>query len=191
MRVTAGVVDDEIAAQDRMGRAPDLTDYFAGFLDVRRTRTDGELNRKLSEALREVFVERRADLPGQDASAALRTAKNALSQRQRIDNAAVQEAVLVAAGDPQDDDLRRAFESTTTRKLRTAKLTGVEFEPDATMLRRPARKRIQTVEGVTIEYPTDLEGVRVRQQPNSAGGRTIVIETARVEDEGPVRDRTR
>ena len=191
IRVQNGVVIDDVAAQDRMGRTPDLTDYFAAFLNVKRARTDNELNRNLNEALRDVLTDRRADLPNQDAAAALRIAKDALSQRQRIDNAAVLEAVLVAAGDPEEADLVSAFETSVARRLRNARLTGVEFAPDPQVLRRAARKRIQTAEGVTVEYPSDLEGVRVRTTPGANGGRTITIETARIEDETILRDRAR
>lgn len=189
IRVVNGVVSDEIAAQDRMGRSADLTDYFAAFLNVRRSRTDSELNRNLTEALRAVFTDRREDLPNRDPGAALVLAKEALRQRQTIDNDAILEAVLVASGDPQADDVRTAFESTVARKLRSAKLTGVQFSPDPQVLRRAARKRIQTVEGVTIEYPSDLENVRVRNVASANGGRTITIETARIEDVAIVRDR--
>lgn len=191
VRVVGGVVSDELAAQDRMGRAPDLTDYFAAFLSVRRSRTDAELNKSLTDALRAVFIDRREDLPNRDPSAALIAAKEALRQRQTIDNAAVLEAVLVACGDPQEADVRGAFEATVNRKLRVAKLTGVQFAPDPQILRRAARKRIQTVEGVTIEYPSDLEGVRVRSAATANGGQTITIETDRVEDVTVVRDRAR
>ena len=191
IRVQDGLVSGEVAAQDRMGRAPDLTDYFAAFLNVRRARNDVELNRSLTDALREVFTDRRADLPNRDAAAALRAAKEALGQRQRIDNAAVLEAVLVAAGNPAEPDLISTFESTVGRKLRKAKLTGVEFPPDQQVLRRAARKRIQTVEGVTLEYPSDLEGVRVRSVSGPNGSRTITIDTAKVEDETIIRDRSR
>lgn len=191
VRVQDGVVSEEVAAQDRMGRAPDLTDYFAAFLNVRRARNDVELNRSLTDALREVFTDRRSDLPNRDASAALRVAKEALGQRQKIDNAAVLEAVLVAAGNPAEPDLVSAFESTVSRKLRKSKLTGVEFAPDQQVLKRAARKRIQTVEGVTLEYPSDLEGVRVRSVSGPNGSRTITIDTARVEDETIIRDRPR
>lgn len=191
VRVQDGVVSEEVAAQDRMGRAPDLTDYFAAFLNVSRARNDVELNRSLTEALREVFTDRRSDLPNRDASAALRVAKEALGQRQKIDNAAVLEAVLVAAGNPAEPDLVSAFESTVNRKLRKSKLTGVEFKPDQQVLKRAARKRIQTVEGVTLEYPSDLEGVRVRSVAGPNGSRTITIDTARIEDETIIRDRPR
>lgn len=190
IRVDNGIVSDEIAAQDRMGRAPDLTDYFAGFLNVRRSRSDSELNRSLTDALRAVFTDRRDDLPNQDPGAALVLAKDALRQRQKIDNAAILEAVLVASGDPQQPDIRGAFEATVARKIRGAKLTGVEFAPDPLVLRRAARKKIQTVEGITIEYPSDLEGVRVRNTASANGGRTITIETAKIEDQTIVRDRT-
>lgn len=189
VRAVGNQVHDEIAAQDRMGRAPDLTDYFTRFLAVKRSRSDLELNRSLTEALRGVFAERRADLPNQDPGPALAAAKDALRQRQKIDSDAILEAVMMASGDPESEDLKDAFKGTLSRKLRAAKLTGVEFAPDPQVLRRAARKRIQTVEGVTIEYPSDLEGVRVRTTPSANGGRTITIETARIEDQTVVRDR--
>lgn len=191
IRVQDGVVTESVAAQDRMGRSPDLTDYFAAFLNVKRSRTDQELNRGLTDALRQILTDRRADLPNQDAAAALRSVKDALGQRQRIDNAAVLEAVLVAAGNPEEADIVSAFETSVSRKLRSAKLTGVEFAPDQQVLRRAARKRIQTVEGVTLEYPSDLEGVRVRTTTKPDGGRTITIDTARIEDETIIRDKPR
>jgi hypothetical protein len=190
VRVTDGVVLDEISAKDRMGVSPNLTDYFAKFLDVRRNRSDEELNRDLSESLRQIFNETRDVLPGHDIGLALAKAKDALRSRSVINEDVIVEAVLLAAGDPQNEDYKDRVRSAIASQIKKQKLSGLAFKPDPQVLRRSQRRRLKTAEGILLEYPTDLENASVRRDSRPDGSATIVIETKRVEDDEIVRERT-
>ncbi len=191
IRLANGVAHAEICATDRMGRSPDLTDYFSRFLGVSRARTDEDLSRAANEALRAALGWSKELLPGQNVSQAFAAARNHLSTRLSIDDAALREAALLGAGDPQDPDARTKIERAVDRGLRQHRVSGLTFTPVRQVFARAYRKQLKTREGVTVEYPSDLENVRVHRTPNAQGGETITIETQHVEDVTPLRDRAR
>ncbi len=182
IRVTNGTIEPDVSAQDRMGKAPDLTDYFARFLEVTRNRTDQELNRSLNEALRGALEKCARYLPN-GAPAALDSAKGHLRDRESINEEAVREAVFVAAGRPEDEAVRAEIEKTTDRELKRKRLSGVTFKPDAQILRRAPRRRIKTAEGVEIVFPGVQENRAVVRSVEGVTT-TITIKTSQalVED---------
>ncbi len=66
MRVKSGVVESGVSAIDRMGDAPDLTDYFQKFLEVVRDRDTKELSERLNEVIRGTLQKCKTQLPDQD-----------------------------------------------------------------------------------------------------------------------------
>lgn len=187
IRVTNGIVSNDVASIDRMGKGADLTDYFTSFLSVTRTRSDEELNRNLVELLRQVYTDRKDDIPNQNVAQAILLAKDSLRLRQNIDNQAVLDAITIGAGNPHDPQILANLTTSTNSQLRKHRLSGITFSPHAATLARPSKKRVQTVEGITIEYPSNLEGRRVTKTVN-ANGVTFTIETARVENETVIRN---
>jgi len=177
VRIRNRIAEQSVSARDRMAPAPDLTDYFRRFLSVKRYRSDTELNRALTEALREIFADCKSDLPGNDVAAAVAKAKETLRNRQTIDDAAVHEAVLIGAGRPANENTQGKLQKATTRRLRLRKLEGLEFKPDPNVLRKAHRKRLKTAEGVYVEYPGELENSSVKRIPKAGGGLTITITT--------------
>lgn len=192
VRTRNGLTEAALSARDRMGNAPDLTDYFEAFLGVKRERNNAQLSQDLRSALRSVVEELRDHLPNRDVPAALRAAKEALQGREAVDEVAVCEAMVVAAGRPQDEEVRAAVDRAVTRHLRAKKLMGVTFKPDADVLRTAARRRIRTAEGVTIEFPGDQENITVRRQLMPGGGATITVQTEeKLVEDGTLPDRSR
>lgn len=192
VRVVNGQADVMVAARDRTKPSPGIADYFATFLDVERTRNDDELNRQLVEALRKTFLDCQAVLPNQDAANALQQAKAVLRDRQRIDEDAIVEAVLAAAGHPADEQLQTLLRRRTAQKLRVHRLTGLEFPPNRQVLRKPPLRKLRTTEGVTVTYPDETDAVTVRRQPNPDGdGEVITITTDRIVEDTVVPDRAR
>lgn len=192
IRVVNGQAEDLVAARDRTKPAPQIADYFATFLDVERTRTDDELNRLLVEALRKTFQESKEILPNGDVASALQQAKAVLRERQQIDEEAIVDSVLAAAGHPENEDTRALLRRRTTQKLRAQKLTGLEFPPDRQVLRKPSLRKIRTTEGVTVTYPDEANAVTVRRARNPEGeGEVITITTDRVVEDTVVSDRAR
>ena len=192
IRVVDGQAEAEVAVRDRARPAPEIADYFATFLDVERNRSDEDLNRAVLEVLRRTLQESKDALPGQDVARALQHARGVLRDRQEIGEDAIVEAVLAAADNPEDENVRSALERRTTQKLRAYKLTGLVFRPDRNVLRRPPLHKLRTTEGVTVTYPDDADAVTVRRARNPDGeGEVITITTDRIVEDTFVRDPAR
>ena len=192
VRVVNGQAETMVATRDRTKPAPEIADYFATFLDVERARSDAELNQLLSEALRMTLVESKDLLPNNDVPSALQQAKGMLRDRQQIDEEAVIEAVIAAAGHPANEETIALLRRRTLQKLRTKRLSGLAFPPDRQILRKPHLRKIRTVEGVILMYPDEVDGVTVRREPNLAGrGEVITITTNNVVEDVVVPDRAR
>ena len=191
VRVVGGVAELPISTRDRMKSSPDIGDYFAAFLDAFRTLSDEELNKKVVEVLRTTLAACKDLLPEQDVAGAFRHAQGILRDRQEINGAAISDAILAAAGNPEDEEARSTLQSTTRRRIRVAKLEGLEFKPDRQVLRRPPLRKVRTTEGVTLTYPDDAEGVTVRRERLAAGAEIFTITTACVTEDKLVRDPAR
>jgi hypothetical protein len=176
IRVRGGIADELVSAFDRMGRTPDLTDYFGRFLDVRRERSDDELSSALNEALRATLSEVQPHLPKRDVIAALEIGKDSLRGRAVVDDSAIREAVFVAAGSPDDEAIRNALDAATDRQLGRHRLGGVAFHANPAVLAKRPRRRIKTAEGVTVVYPGEEEGQSVHIRAED-GGSVITIRT--------------
>lgn len=192
IRVVQGKAQAAVSARDRTKQAPDLTDYFANFLDVSRSRSDNELTKALSEAVLKALKDSADMLPDGGVASAFKVAKEALRQRDNIDNDAVVEAVLTAAGNPDDENARARLDKHTRRALKNRKLDGVIFRPDRAVLTVSKRQKVQTAEGVNLDYPGSLENNGVKREPLPGGGTRFIIETAKklIVDE-PIAERVR
>ena len=178
VRVVGGKAEDLASAFDRMGRAPDLTDYFGRFLEVRRSRSDVELTTSLGDMLGATLSSCREVLPGRDVVAALEASKGSLLGREVINENAVREAILVGGGSPQAERTRSELDDATTKQLKRHGLSGVEFRPAPAVLAQRPRLQIKTVEGVVLSYPGEEEGKAVRRERDGSGW-TITIRTKR------------
>ncbi len=184
IRVKNGVVSDDASAFDRMGTAPDLTDYFQKFLEVTRDRDNEELSARLIEVLKNTLRECKQHLPRKDLKSALQTARDSLAGRDEVDEDAIGEAIFLAAGRPEEN-IRVDFEKALARQLKSSKLTGVTFKPDPKVLKRSPRLRVRTAEDVLVEYPGDQENRSVKRAEDGKGGWIITITTAKelIEDD--------
>jgi hypothetical protein len=183
-RVRAGVADELVSAADRMEQAPDLTDYFERFLGVSRSRSTQELSARLNEVLRASLNELQDHLPGRDVGRAVAQAKLALQPLASVSNENLIDAVMHAAGRPDDEKVRATLERVVRRRLRAQNLDDVEFRPDARTLQLRPRRVVRTVEDVKLEYPDEELGRSVTRQEMSDGGFTFTIRTGKalVED---------
>ncbi|WP_162783814.1 nucleoid-associated protein [Devosia naphthalenivorans] len=177
VRVKDGVADSMVAARDRMKQAPDLTEYFERFLDVSRSRSDQELTQGLKDAVLAVLKSCQDLLPDRDLAAAHAVARDALRNRESVDNEAVQEAVFIAAGRPEDEATKERLDKATFRSLKAKRLDGIAFRPDPAAMGKASRKKIATAEGVRLEYPGGLENNGVARSAEPGGGTRITIIT--------------
>lgn len=189
VRVVNGVADTLVSARDRMKKAPEIVDYFADFLDVTRSMSDEELNNRVVEILRDTLTVCRADLQT-PIPQAFAEAKNALAQRREIDEEAIIDAVVFAAGSPTDEKVLTRLQNATRRKIRSARIENLVFPSNQTILGRPPMRKIRTTEGVTVLYPDDA-GMTVRREPKASGGELITIDTRAITEDKIVSDSTR
>lgn len=191
VRVVNGVVEDAVSTLDRMKTAPEIGDYFASYLHVSRQRSDEELTQAVKDVVRQALGESRDLLPDRNVPRAIQRAQAVLRDRQQIDEDAVQEAILAAAGNPEDEGVRSQLQARTRRKLRSAKLEGLAFPPSGRILQRPPIRQVKTTEGVTLIYPDDAAEGTVRRVDTAEGGQVITITTRHVTEDRVVRDNNR
>lgn len=189
VRVVGGVAETLVSARDRMKKAPEIVDYFANFLDVVRSMSDHELNTKVVTLLRETLTSCKADLQ-ETIPRAFSIAKAALAQRREINEDAIIDAVLLAAGNPVDEQVITRLQNATRRKIRSARIENLVFPSDQTILGRPPMRRIRTTEGVTVLYPDDA-GMTVTRETKANGGELITIDTQAITEDKLVSDNAR
>ncbi|MDM9645509.1 nucleoid-associated protein [Rhizobium sp. S163] len=188
VRVLNGTADALMTAADRISRGPDIADYFAQFLHVKRTRSDAELNQRVRDVIRETLQEVRDLLPDRDVARAFSRAKATLRDRAFIDRDAISEAVIAASDAIGREDFVIDVGARLDRKMRSAKLDGLSFPPDRKVLCVPAKRKVTTAEGVTITYPDEADVNIVDRRELPGGGEIITIKTARVMEDVVVRE---
>lgn len=177
VRVRDGTAEDEMSAKDRNGRPPDITDFFAAFLEVKRSRSDFELTGQVVLAVTDVLRSNVHLLPEESLRDAVRTVRERLRTAASLNDRTVLDAVLLAAGRPPDQEQQDMWRMAVATAMRRRKVAGLEIPPDQTVLRKAVRRKIVTSEDVRIDYPESLEGQRVRTVTNPNGGSTITITT--------------
>lgn len=191
VRVSNGVAEPAISTRDRMKQAPAIGGYFENFLDAKRSRSDVQLNEKAVEVLRLTLTSNKSLLPNEDVARAFYHAKGILRDRQEINEDAIVDAILAAAGQPEDEEVLADWHTQTRRKILSAKLDGLVFRPDRQVLKRPSIRKVKTVEGVTLMYPEDGGEIAVARVRTAQGGEVITIKTERITEDILVRENTR
>ena len=190
VRLVGGTAEGTVSAADRMHAAPDLTDYFAKYLGVARSRSDAELSDRLHDAMRQALQEVSEHLPAGGVPAALRRMKQALQPRDQVTNEDVVDAALHAADRPEDERIRAKIEAKTRKHLRRQGLDEVAFKPEPRIFASRPREFVRTAEEVKIEYPAEQFGQAVIRTERH-GDITFTITTRRIVENGLVPDRAR
>lgn len=177
VKITDGVVSEEVAARDRMKPAPELSDYFYKFLGVKRERDDAELTKAVLNVARVVLQEQKAHLGDRSVAVAMGEFENALRLRPNVDSDVVSEIILGVLGNPDDEKLHSAVERSVDRKFESAKLHGLGFRPDPAALKTPKSVKLETEEGVVVRYSQRAGENLVTRAKKEGGGEIITIET--------------
>jgi hypothetical protein len=173
-----------------MGRpAPNLTDFFQSYLQVVRDRSDEELTREVREVVRTALTDHREHFQRGEMAVGVARAVDVLRNSPEITEEVMRQAVWVGAGQPDDETFKAALEVSVNRLIRRKKLAGLSFAPHQEGLPRSVRRRVQTQEGITIEYNTGLEGQAIRKE-DMEDGTTRFIVTTRDYSDGVISDRT-
>ncbi|MCF7534033.1 nucleoid-associated protein [Pseudomonas petrae] len=186
VRVINGVACQTVSATDRTKQGPDIADYFADFLSVTRAISNRELSEVSRKLLRSILQACKKELPDEDVPKAIKRAQGVLGRRLKIDENAIVEAVLVAAGAPDDVKAATRLERETRKRVKSSKLHELTFKPDRNILRQPYMRKISTVEGVTITFPDKADSPNVRVVDLEAERKQIIVETNRVTEDSVV-----
>lgn len=139
--VTAVVTDKSDAAN--------ITNFFKGFLGIKRFYDRGTLTQKLNNCFIDTMKEHRAGLPPEFTSQASIIFYDHV---QRSNSFKDEETIRELFGPHYTDEIGRTFK----RKLKSADILGEEFDFDK-RIRKPKRKKFRTQEGVVIQYDTIAE----------------------------------
>lgn len=186
VRVFNGVADKNVSATDRTKHGVDLADYFSDFLSVTRDVSDTELSELTRKVLKGALQACIEHLPGKNVAKALKKAQANLGTRTLIDEDAIVEAVMLAAGHPEDDKVAGRLEKETRTRIKKSKLHELSFKPDRKILRQPYMRKIVTTEGVTILFPDRAENPNVKVVALEGGRVQIIVDTDRVTEDSVV-----
>jgi hypothetical protein len=182
VRVVRGDVEGVLSCRDRAEKAPDITDFFAGFLGVFRNRDDVELNRDAVSAVGDIAKQAPKGTWPDGEAQAIRVMRQALRDSVEISEEAAFQAVFIAAGRPQDVAQVEGLRQLSDRAWRRRRLLGLAFRPDPGVIRVVQRRRIKTVDRIQVIFPDELSGVKVMLAANPEGdGAVITIRTDGIE----------
>lgn len=164
----------EIVVLDRSKRS-NISEYFEGFLQVRRTHTEQSLNEKFVDVLKKVFKENKEILPPSIAKCGVNRIFEYLAQGAFEFNTAEPNQTLTAIFGQLDENspVIKSF----VRESRSAGILGEAFNVNPQFVQKPKRRKIETTENVVIMFDED----NAPERTVMADGRTeIKIITARI-----------
>lgn len=182
-RVVNGQAEVLIAAKDRAAKSPNITGFYSTFLGVTRERDDIELNKAVSDAVLEVLKSAPVNTWPEGKAIARATVVDILRRSVEINDDAIVNALFVAAGRPENENIVEDLKDLTMGVLRKKKIAGLEFPPNLDVLKAAAKRKIRTKEKISIEYPESLQDVRVTTVRKPDGSATITITTDKIESE--------
>lgn len=178
VRTRDGLAEAALSTRDRMGRpSPILTDFFLNYLQVTRDRSDRDLTSEVKDLVRLALGDNKEYLPRGGLAQGVARAVDVLRDSVEISEDVIRQAVWVGAGQPADDSIKDQLTTSVDRLIRKKRLSGVSFAPDQDALPRSVRRSIHTLEGVTLEYNTALEGQAVRKTDLPDGTTQFVVTT--------------
>jgi hypothetical protein len=163
--VTAAIIDKS----DR----GNITDFFKGFLGIKRFYDKETLTKKVNNCFLDTIKEHRASLPGEFTSQASSVFYDYV---QASGTFRQDETVKELFGNYYTEEIGRTFK----RKLKQADILGEEFGFDK-RIRKPRKRKFRTQEGVIIQYDTIAEGtVEIKE---GAEETQIIITTKKLIEE--------
>lgn len=174
----------ELCVKDRVS-PKDVTQYFKAFLGAQRRYTPGSLTAKFAEITLKVARENSQELSADSRKNVRQRLYDTLQTQAGFEPESADSYLTSVFGPlPEHSRIKQAFE----RKLRSSHLDGEAFEFDRNAMKRPAKRRIVTKEGIQVILDREYnDSVTVE---DLAGGRArITITTAGVEEDDDFAER--
>lgn len=146
-----------IAVLDRSKRS-NISEYFEGFLQVRRIHTEKTLTEKLVEVLKKVFKENKHILPEHIARTGVNRIYESIHQGEfefDTNNPTVPLTAIFGQLD-EASNIVKSF----TRESRNMGILGESFTVKPEFVQKPKRRRIETTENVVILFDDDNAPIR-------------------------------
>jgi hypothetical protein len=165
----------KVVVRDR-SKPTHISDYFDGFLQVRRVNSPVEMSGKLIEALKQTFKEHKSSLPSDIQKGGVNRIYEVMRQGgHHFDPENIEPLIITIFGSLNENAPVR---KTLTRKLKEQGIAEETFEIDPEQVPKPTRHRMKTAEGTQITYD---EMHTPEQRPHPDGKRIeIVITTTQI-----------
>lgn len=168
-------VGGDIAVYDRSNRFH-ISDYFEGFLRAQRVNEAAKNTEKLVEALKRTFIDQKVNLSPEIKARGLNGMYDALRQIHEFDPDNLDGPVTAIFG---QQDERSPVLRALKKSLRNEGIAEEAFEIVPDNIRKPAKRRIKTLEGMTISYDEAYQDL-IEERPSADGRTQIVITTQRI-----------
>jgi len=172
------LADDQggkIVVRDR-SKPTHISDYFEGFLQVRRVNSPADMSGKLVEAFKQTFKDHRSSLPPDIQKSGVNRIYETLRQGGHCFDPENYEPLITAIFGPVDE--KSPLRKTLARKLKEHGISEEAFEIDPGNIQKPQRRRLETAEGTQIIYDDEH---KPEQRRHSDGRRIeIVIVTTQI-----------
>jgi hypothetical protein len=144
---------DAICVSDRQNPARPAA-YFEQFLGVRRLRTESELTKKLIEVTRQVARDHKGQLPPDAIAALSKRLYDASQSGASVDGEKIEDWFRSIVGPiPDDSPVLKALNA----RLKREGMAGESFVLEKGSMPAPRNRRVETVSGVRIVFPIDLQ----------------------------------
>jgi len=182
VRLTEG--GGELCVKDRV--APkEIGQYFKAFLGAQRRHTPGSLTAKFAEITLKVAKENPQELSADSRKNVRQRLYETLQTQAGFEPENADSILTSVFGPlPENSRIRQAFD----RKLRSSHLEGEAFEFDRDVVKRPAKRRIVTKEGIQIILDRQYDD-SVTVDDLAGGRQRITITTAGVEEDDDFAER--
>lgn len=157
-----------------------ISDYFQAFLDVRRINEPAEMSAKLVTAIKETFKKHRSEFSLDIQKGGVNRIYEVLQQGgHQFDPEQYDSLITAIFGTvSKDAPLRNTFK----KKLKEQGIAEEMFEISPEDVPKPTRRRMDTVEGISIRYDEEYQNKIVTNQLGN-GDTEIVITTAGIKSD--------
>jgi hypothetical protein len=161
----------DVVVVDRTVRA-DITEFFKGFLKVRRKFNTEEMTKELEAVVLATVKEHQNELPGEITRRARDRLYDLVQNRTVFDPSQFVSEYFGAHG---SEELRATFD----RRLERSGLEGESFRFDQKAIEKPKLRKYRTVEGVKIEFGDEARAT-VNIANKSDGSAVITVHTSKL-----------
>lgn len=129
-----------------------ISDYFESFLGVARINSPEEMSTKIVDVFKDTFRECKEQLPDDVKLGGVNRLYDVLRQGHVFDSTDHGDLLTAVFGaHPETAPIRRVF----ARNLKSKGLADETFEIAADRVRKPTRRRLETMEGTQVLYPDE------------------------------------